>query len=154
MKGSELAKQLAIELIKRYEGLRLEAYRDPAGVWTIGYGHTGPVRGKPLGPGVTITRAEAEQMLRQRVDYLTEKIQNKLQRPAQPHELAALISFSYNVGLNALFNSSLWKAFQRGDRRQAALEFGKWVRAGTQILPGLVQRRLEEALLFRGAYGS
>lgn len=151
MTGTERAVEMAAELVRRYEGLRLEAYRDSTGRWTIGYGWTGPVDGRPLGPGVRISREKAEQLLRDELRRLASEIAHLLTRPAAPHQLAAMISFAYNVGLSAFKRSSLLRLWNSGQAKQAALEFARWVYAGGQILPGLVRRRAEEALLFTGA---
>lgn len=151
MTGTDRAVEMATALVRRYEGLRLQAYADPAGKWTIGYGWTGPVRGRPLGPGVTITRQEAEELLRSELRRLARAITDMLARPANPHQLAAMVSLAYNIGLGAFRKSTLLRAWNEGDADRAALEFTRWVHAGGKILPGLVRRRVHEALVFAGA---
>lgn len=140
----------ALDTIKRFEGLRLCAYRCPAGVWTIGYGHTGSVRGAPLGARVTIVETEADTLLTHDAEIVAKLIDGSTHVELTSGQRAALISFAYNVGVGALLGSTLWRLLQRGDSSAAAKQFSKWVHANGRELPGLVRRREAEHALFVG----
>ncbi|MFC4728142.1 glycoside hydrolase family protein [Coralloluteibacterium thermophilus] len=133
-----------IDLIKGFEGLRLTSYQDSAGVWTIGYGHTGP----EVGPGQTITQAQAEALLRQDVGWAENAVRNNVQVPLGQGQFDALVSFTFNVGAGAFGGSTLLQKLNAGDYAGAQNEFGRWIHAGGQVLPGLVNRRAAEAELF------
>lgn len=151
-----------LELIKRNEGCVLKAYPDPAspravnkrktGVdnpklsgapWTIGYGHTRDVK-----EGQVISLHQAEEMLKSDLELFYEPDVAKLAPKATENQFAALVSFAYNLGVDALAKSSLLKKFKAGDVQGAAAEFMKWKYAQGQVLPGLVKRRAEERSLF------
>lgn len=133
-----------LALIKRSEGLRLKAYRCPAGVPTIGYGSTGP----HVKMGMTITEAEAERLLREDLERF-EKGVVQMAGMMTPGQFSALVSFAFNVGLGALQKSTLLKKHLAGDYDGAAREFAKWNKAAGKVLPGLVTRRADEAALYR-----
>jgi lysozyme len=149
--------QAGIDLIKRWEGLRLKAYTCPAGVWTIGYGHTGDVE-----PGDVITAHQADVILEEIdipkhaddvFDLLVERGVN-----CNENQFAALVSFAFNLGVGRLAHSTLLEKFVAGDlvrydRRGevvggAAAEFRKWKFAAGKVMPGLVARREAEMNLF------
>lgn len=131
-------------LIKRFEGLRLDAYLCPAGVWTIGYGHTGDVRS-----GDRITEHQADAILDVDLDRF-ERAVGELTDGLELNEnqFSALVSFAFNLGEAALTRSTLLRHLRAGDLERAADEFRKWVYAGGQVLPGLVKRRAAERELF------
>lgn len=132
------------ELIKSAESLSLKAYLCPAGVWTIGYGDTDNVR-----PGMVITEAEAEQRLSDRLSREFEPgVARLAQVPLSGNEFSALVSFAYNVGLNALAGSTLLRKLNAGDCAGVSAEWGKWTKAGGKTLRGLVARREAERILF------
>lgn len=137
----------AIALIKRHEGLRLHAYRCPAGVWTIGRGHTAGVR-----PGDRITAAEADALLAVDVAALYGRLAEMELAAGLTlggNRRAALVSFAYNVGLAALRRSTLWRKVRRNPSDPSiAAEFARWKYAGGKALAGLVKRRAEEAALY------
>jgi lysozyme len=133
-----------LDLIRRFEGLELTAYRCPAGVWTIGHGHTGP----EVREGKSITPAEAEAMLRADLIRLEEGVARSA-GPCTQGQYDALVSFAFNLGLGALRSSTLLKKHKAGEHRLAAAEFGRWIHAGGRRLPGLVRRRAAEADLYR-----
>ena len=100
-------------MIKRFEGLRTKAYCDDAGVWTIGYGHTGCV-----GDGDIITEAAADKLLEADVELFASRIDLQAQRDGitlSQGEFDALTDFAFNLGLGALFNSTLWKMLKEID---------------------------------------
>jgi len=132
-----------IELIKSFEGVKLEAYQDQVGVWTIGYGHTADVR-----PGSQITPAEARGLLEVDEGRVSEGVCRLVTRPINQNQFDALVCFSFNLGLGALKRSSLLSKVNAGDFKGAADEFLKWTKAGGKELPGLVRRRKAERELF------
>lgn len=130
---------LGIDLIKRFEGCRLEAYVCPAGKLTIGFGHTGDVI-----DGQTITHDEAEELLRADLVSREESVGAHVVVPLTQGQFDALVSFVYNVGAGAFVWSTLLKKLNAGDYAGAALEFQRWNRGGGKVLPGLVARRQAE----------
>lgn len=127
-------------LIKRFEGLRLEAYRCPAGVWTIGYGHTGGVC-----QGMKITEAEAEWLLEEDLKPVLAALPEGL----NVNRRAALASFVFNVGVGAFNRSTLRRMIvENSDNPCIADEFARWRYGGGKVLPGLVARRRAEAELY------
>ncbi len=135
--------QTGINLIKRWEGLRTNAYLCPAGVWTIGYGHTKNVR-----QGMMISHQKAEELLLEDLLIYEEAIERLVQVPLNQNEFDALVSFTFNVGIGAFSKSSLLQILNTGDYQDAARQFSRWVRGGGQKLPGLVSRRKDEYNLF------
>jgi lysozyme len=132
-----------LALLKQSEGCRLTAYEDAVGVWTIGYGDTQNAR-----VGQTITQAEAEARLMARVAEFEDAVSTLLEVPLTQGQFDALVDFAYNLGPAALARSTLLRKLNAHDYSGAAAEFGKWVRAGNQVLPGLVTRRARERALF------
>ena len=138
------ASEICIKKLKAFEGLRTEAYYDPAGVLTIGYGHTGP----DVSPGDVISEYWAEHLLRADL-YETEKTVDELDVAKTQGQFDALVSFAYNLGINRLRTSSLLKTIREGGNMRAIKrEFKKWVHAGNKTLRGLETRRAWEAERF------
>ncbi|BEM58903.1 lysozyme [Serratia marcescens] len=135
-------------LIKRFEGLRLQAYQDSVGVWTIGYGWTQPVAGRKVGPGMAINAATAERLLICGVAQFEQGVERLVAVTITQGQFDALVSFAYNLGLRALENSTLLRRLNAGDRQGAADQFDRWVNAGGVRLDGLVARRAAERALF------
>ncbi|HGE8439164.1 TPA: lysozyme [Serratia marcescens] len=135
-------------LIKRFEGLRLQAYQDSVGVWTIGYGWTQPVAGRKVGAGMVINAATAERLLVCGVAQFEQGVERLVAVTVTQGQFDALVSFAYNLGLRALENSTLLRRLNAGDRQGAADQFGRWVNAGGVRLDGLVARRAAERALF------
>ena len=132
--------QQGLDLIKKYEGLRLEAYKCPAGVWTIGYGHT-----KGVIKGMKISKEEAETLLKQDVSVFELQVINTVGKLAAC-KIDALVSFAYNVGIAAFRNSTLCRKVKaNSDDPAIRNEFMKWIYAGGKKLQGLERRRKEEA---------
>lgn len=136
--------QKGIDLIKKFEGCRLAAYKCPAGVWTIGYGHTGA----DVRSGKIITQEEAEKLLRTDLKLHCNNVSQLVRVPLTQNQFDALVSFEYNVGYAALKNSTLLKLLNANKYKEAAEQFGRWKYAGGKILMGLVRRREEEKQLF------
>ncbi len=136
--------QAGIDLIKKFEGCKLKAYRCPAKVWTIGYGHTKDVR-----EGQKISQHQADVILASDLEVYAESVADLTAKLAlTDNEFSALVSFAYNLGVTRLANSTLYKRLVKGDTAGAAAEFSKWTRAGGVVLPGLVKRREAEKALF------
>lgn len=136
--------QAGLELIKHFEGLRLCAYLDPVGVWTIGYGHTK----FHARPGNCISEPEAEEILRNDVEVFEAAVSRLVKVPLTQNQFDALVSFAFNVGVGALERSTLLKKLNAGNCQGAAAEFPRWVYAGGRRLPGLVRRRAAEKEIF------
>lgn len=137
----------AYDLIKEFEGLRLHAYQDSAGVWTIGWGHTGDVRS-----GQSITVHQAEALLALDIGIAAAAVNRHVEAPLSQNMFDALVSFTFNLGEGRLAQSTLLKKLNLRDYHAAAAEFPKWVKAtvrGKKItLPGLVRRRAAERAMF------
>lgn len=137
-----------VELIKEFEGCRLTAYKCPAGVWTIGYGHTGTVDGKAVASGMTITAKKATELLKSDLARFEAAVNSYVTAPITQNMFDALVSFAYNCGAAALKTSTLLKKLNAGNYDGAANEFPRWNKAGGRVLNGLVRRREREKQLF------
>lgn len=142
----------AIDIIKRSEGLRLTAYLCPAGVPTIGYGHTGPdVTREQVGKRKISAKA-AEALLLNDYEEVERGILPSCRVLPNENQLGAMVCLAFNIGLGALKSSSVLKAHNRGDFAAAARAFALWNRATVGgkkvVLPGLVSRRAAEAALY------
>ena len=134
-----------LALIKEFEGLRLEAYLCPAGVWTIGYGSTG----EHVYQGKVITEAEAETLLRQDLWRFEDCISNCVHVMLTDNEYAALVSWCFNIGCGAATSSTLVRRLNAYEDKERVIreELPRWVHGGGEILPGLVNRRNAEIAL-------
>lgn len=136
-----------LNIIKKAEGLSLEAYLDPVGIWTIGYGHANNGRG--VNPGMVITKQEAENLLRQDVKTAEDSVKRLITAPLSQSQFDALVSFTFNLGSGSLQRSTLRKKVnQNPNDPSIAAEFKRWVMGDGQTLPGLVKRRAKEAALY------
>ena len=134
----------AYAMVRNAEGLRLVAYRDSGGVWTIGYGHT-----RGVTSGMTCSAAEAEAWLEADMAEAVMGV-NRLALPATQCQFDALCSFTFNEGVGNLSGSHLLQYHRAGDFADAAHAFSNWVFCNGEILPGLVKRRAAEAHLYLG----
>jgi lysozyme len=132
-----------LNLIKEFESLELKAYLCPAGVWTIGYGHT-----KDVQEGDTCTEEQANEWLREDVRWAEDAVRASVKLPLRQTEFDALVSFVFNVGVTAYMRSTLLQKLRRGDLQGAAQQFGRWTRANGRVLRGLVRRRAAERAMF------
>lgn len=148
-----------LNLIKSLEGEKLVAYLCPAGVWTIGVGHTSAAGLPRVVPGMKITPQESDSIFRLDIDRFEDQVESLLAKSrieVAPYEFDALVSFAFNVGMGAFRTSSVFKRLARGDRPGAAAAFLQWNKARDPktkqlvVLPGLVRRRQAEKLLFEG----
>lgn len=135
-----------LDLIKQFEGLKLNAYVCPAGVLTIGYGTTAGVK-----PGQAITAARAEELLRADVAKFERGVADAVTVPLAQHQFDALVSLAYNIGLGAFRTSTLLRLLNKGEVASAAKQFDRWNRGGQKVLPGLTRRRAAERKLFEGS---
>jgi lysozyme len=131
-------------LTKSFEGLRLTAYQDVAGVWTIGYGHVGP----DACEGKTITEAEADALLRLDLWETVVCVNHAVTAAISQNQFDAMVDFCFNAGRGNFVNSTLLKKVNDSDFTGAAAQFGLWVHAGGEVVPGLVRRRKAEAEMF------
>lgn len=132
-----------IDLIKRFEGFRSNAYLCPGNIWTIGYGHTATAKA-----GMTITKQYAEILLVEDIKKFQSLVSQKVTVELNQNQFDALVSFTFNVGSSAFTNSTLRRLLNRGEYDLTAKEFHRWIYANGTKLPGLVRRRQAEYDLF------
>lgn len=137
-----------LALIRRFEGFRDTAYRCPAGVWTIGYGHTAQAGPPKVIAGMKISEAEARRILAADAARFADEVRAALTREVSDAQFSALVSFAFNVGGGALRSSSVLAAANAGRFDEVPGRLRLWVKAGGRVLPGLVKRREAEAALF------
>jgi lysozyme len=133
-----------LTLTRNFEGLRLTSYQDCAGIWTIGYGHVSA----EVRPGLTMTEPEAEALLRQDVASAVACVNRLVTSAITQNQFDALVDFCFNAGSGSLAHSTLLKKVNAGDFAGVVAQFGLWVHAGGEAVPGLVRRRQAEAALF------
>ena len=142
-----------LAVIKAFEGLATTAYPDPGTggePWTIGYGHTSAAGDPKVYPGLKITAAQAEEILKRDLLLFERAVTQSVTRSPTSNQFAALVSFTFNVGPNNLRTSTLLKKHNAGDTAGAANEFLKWVYAGGRVMAGLERRRKAERALYLG----
>ena len=141
--------QLCVDLVKHFEGLYPKAYLCPAGIWTIGYGHTGLIHNDgTVYAGRKVTQEEAEKLLAYDLEKFSEKVGKLVTVPLEQHQFDALVSFAFNLGEGNLRKSTLLKKLNGFNYAGAAEEFMKWDKAGGKTLAGLTRRRKAERHLF------
>lgn len=134
-----------IDIIKKYEGFRSQAYKCPAGVWTIGYGSTCYADGSPVKKGDTISEPTAEGLL---TDYLIKNVRPHFEGlNLNESQKAALESLIYNIGWGAFSKSKCFKALKEKDWPTFIKEYD-WFKGGGKFLMGLAKRRTEELYTF------
>ena len=141
--GRMRTSQSMIDEVKKHEGWRANAYICPAGVWTIGYGHTGTAK-----RGMSISKAEGERLLKKDLQVFENAIHRLVKVSLNQNQFDALVSFAYNCGAQALSQSTLLRVLNQGNYKEAANQFLRWTRGGGRVLPGLVKRRKAEKELF------
>jgi len=135
-------------LIKSKEGLRLTAYLDMVGVPTIGWGCTKGVTHDDVTNKRTITQDEAQAMLDSELAEFINGIPHYVTVPLNENQFAALVSFTYNLGLGSLHNTTIQQKLNANDMAGASDEFPKWDHAGGHEVAALTERRLAEQALF------
>ncbi|NII73927.1 lysozyme [Dyella sp. SG562] len=141
--------QDAYNLVKASEGLRLDAYPDPASggaPWTIGYGHTAGVR-----KGDSITEDKANDLLGEDLSIAAAEVSRLVMVPLTQGQFDALCDFVFNLGAANLASSTLLRVLNKKDYSGAAVQFKFWVMAGGKAMPGLIKRRAAEKALFEKA---
>lgn len=146
-RGSRHINPEGFELLTTFEGCKLIAYDDGAGVWTIGYGHT-----KNVHQGTSITQAQAEQLLREDLEKFESFVEDAVKVSVNDDRFSALVCFCFNVGpgKNGFGGSTLLKLLNQDDFQEAANEFPRWNKVNGQPWLGLTRRRLAEQALFLG----
>lgn len=145
--------QKGIDFIKSHEALRLKAYQDSKGVWTIGWGHT-----KGVKPGDVITREQAEQFIRDDFAWVERTLNADLvtgrDKPlVTQNEFDALCSLVFNIGSQAYLDSTVRRKIKQGDKMAAARAFKMWVYSEHKFVQGLANRRADEQKMFlQGGY--
>lgn len=134
-----------VNIIKQFEGLRLDSYRDIAGVWTIGYGSTHGVT-----PEQHITEQDADEMLMDELTHVAGVLSAAITFSVNQNQFDACCSLAYNIGCTAFTGSTLLKKINANDMAGAADEFTKWDHSGGQIVQGLLNRRIAEQWMFLG----
>jgi lysozyme len=129
-----------LQLTERFEGCRLVAYQDQGGVWTVGYGHTGP----DVYPGMVITQEQAQALLEQDIQRAVDTVNRLVSVPITQGEFDALVDFVFNLGAGAFMASTLLRDVEAQDWAAAAAQFSRWDHCGGQVVAGLLTRRLAE----------
>lgn len=141
-----MTSEAGIQLIAKFEGLRLQRYRDAVGLWTIGYGHL--IQAAEIQTLQTITIEEARVLLCRDLAQAEQAVNNLVTRDINQNQFDALVSFTFNLGINNLKKSTLLRKLNDGDINGAASEFLRWNKAGGKVLTGLMNRRSTEMELF------
>ncbi len=152
--------QKCIEQIKKDEGVRNRPYQCPALLWTVGVGHViDPNHAKvpmanrkqlpiPANWDRVLTAEEIDEILRKDLERFEQGVLRLIKVPLTQGQFDALVSFSFNVGLGNLQNSTLRMKVNRSEFEAAAEQFLVWTKAGGKVLPGLVKRRTHEKEMF------
>jgi lysozyme len=139
-----------LSLTEQFEGCELTAYQDQVGVWTIGYGHTGP----DVVSGLTITQQQAQNLLAQDVSSAATCVNNSVTIQLSQDEFDALVDFVFNLGVGAFRSSTLLTDLNSGNITAAATQFDLWDHAGGAVVAGLLRRRQAETSLFETDAGN
>jgi lysozyme len=134
-----------LTLTKKFEGLKLNSYQDQVGVWTIGYGHTGPT----VHGGLTITQDQADQLLQSDVAASVACVNRAVTAAISQNQFDALVDFVFNLGCAALLSSTLLRDVNASNFAAAAQQFLLWDHAKGVVIAGLLQRRQAESDLFQ-----
>lgn len=138
------------DITKEFEGCRLKAYKCPAGVWTIGWGHTSEIGAPHVTPNMVITQKRADEILDADLAVCTEVVDRLVKVHLTPNQQEALADFVFNVGESQFASSTLLKRVNAKRFADVPAELMKWTRGGGRVLPGLVKRRQATAILWRG----
>lgn len=136
--------QKAYDLIKHWEGVRLQSYQDEKGVWTIGYGCTG----YNIVRGLTWTQSQADYALKDRVEAIGRILNGCIMSAITQNQFDSLLSLAYNIGQGAFRGSTILRLVNKRQFEEAAKEFPKWCHIGGKTSTGLLNRRLSEQALF------
>ncbi|MCK8779098.1 lysozyme [Rhizobium sp. NTR19] len=139
-----------LSLVKEFEGFEPRWYKDPVGIWTIGYGHT-DAAGDPkyaATKGLVLTEAKATEILQNDLQKYADAVSKAVTVPLNDNQFDALVSWCYNVGPGAMASSTLVRKLNAGDYAAVPFELSKWNKAGGKVLRGLTRRRAAEGSLF------
>lgn len=137
----------ATRLVMTAEGCRLTAYQDENGIWTIGYGHTGP----EVVEGLTCTQAQAEAWLDEDLGVADAAIARLVKMALNQNQHDALVDLIFNIGQGHFATSTCLRELNQGNAVGACAAIALWNKAGGKVSPGLVRRRAAEQQLFRKA---
>jgi len=146
--GGRQVNAAGVQLIKEYEGLRLQAYLCPAGIWTVGYGHTRTAR-----PSMVVTAEQAVWLLEDDLRLVARAVERLVTVPLNDNQFAALVCFAFNVGAQNLAQSSLLQLLGRGWYEQVPIQLLRWNKVRGEAMGGLTRRRAAEARLWNLAVG-
>lgn len=137
------------KLIQKFEGLKLNAYQDSVGIWTIGFGNITYENGTKVKKGDKITQQRAEELFKYFADRFASNIDTKVTVPITQNQFNAIVSLAYNIGVGAFSSSTLLKKLNKCSSDPTIRnEFLRWVNASGKRSQGLVNRRTEEANLY------
>lgn len=134
----QLSEEGISKLVER-EGIRLKAYKDTKGIWTIGIGHTGP----EVVEGLEIGELHAYDIFHSDVKWAEDAVNKYITVPLTQNQFDALVSFVFNIGASAFKKSTLRKILNQGDYEGAIKQFDRWV-----IPKEITRRRMSEKLQF------
>ena len=136
---------LGLKILENSEGCRLVAYRDGGGIWTIGWGHTGP----EVHEGLVWTQAQADAALQQDLERFEAGVTRADgSTPTTANQYSAMCDLAFNIGIGNFLNSSVLRLHKAGNDKGAAAAFALWNKAGGKVEQGLVDRRAAEAALY------
>lgn len=147
--GNMTYSKTGLLLTENFEGCRLKAYQDIRGVWTVGYGHTGP----DVHVGMVITQGQAEALLAQDIHHAADVVNRLVTVSLTQGEFDALTDFVYNLGEGHFAGSTMLKLLNAGNYHGAAAEFDKWSYAASIQVAGLLRRRQAETAEFNSDTG-
>lgn len=140
--------ELGFKIIREFEGLRLNAYKDTGGVWTIGFGTIKYPDGTSVKAGDTCTEAQAKEWLKNDCKWVDACLDKNIKVKINQNQFDALASFVYNVGETAFVKSTMLTLINRDNLSAAANQFDRWVFDNGKRIQGLVNRRSKEKELF------
>jgi len=136
-----------LSLTESFESCKLTAYQDIRGIWTIGWGHTGP----DVFEGLTITPVQADALLLRDVQSAVNRVNALVMVSITQSEFDALVDFAFNCGCTAFAGSTMLKLLNHGDYSGAASQFDLWDHASGVVVAGLLRRREAETQEFQAA---
>lgn len=141
----KMSKEGVDALLKKFEGCKLLSYRCPAGICTIGYGHTSAAGAPEVKDGMKITQKQADDILFDDLVKYETAVYGMVKQPLTQHQFDVLVDFAYNAGVGALQKSTLLKKVNAAQFDDVPAELSKWTKGGGKVLPGLVRRRQAES---------
>ena len=139
-----------IAFLHKEEGLRLNAYKDQIGKWTIAFGNTYMLDGSPVKEGDKLSLAEANKLFAVKIKDYEAAVNKGVKVPLTQNQFNALVSLCYNIGTGAFINSTLLKKINsKASGEEIQAQFNLWKKGGGKVLPVLVNRRQREFKLFQ-----